>query len=534
VTLGAGFGLYHWITHRDSETKDSKGIEKKVPPSIYSSPIDDDEGDPRSADFVPGECIIQYRSNVTAEQKAAVRDRFKAELKEDLRYAGTRSSKAAAQPGGTELVTLDLGIQGQALSKNEIEKRQLAQIDKLNNDPNILTAEPNYFIHKADDHFYANDPYYIQGKTWGVKTAGLNSVARASDPRRKVTRPVATSLHASDLSARSAASASKPKVASSSKSQRASTAHVEASQRSLDSSAYSTHADKAWAAGHVGSKSVFVAIVDSGFQANHPDLAPNVWGQIGQDFYNPDNPQLFASDEDPHGTHVAGIIAGVGGNSVGIAGVMWKATIIEAKFLGSDGTGDTASAIQAIRWITDLRKSKNLNIVAINASWTSSRKSPALLAAIKDAGRNGILLVAAAGNDHLNSDSKYKSYPAGYDTEHDTYDKTPSLAFNSVISVAAIAPDGSLAPFSNYGAHSVQIAAPGVDIWSTWTRSSYKADSGTSMAAPFVTGGVALFASSHPRATAEEIRRAILSSATRDPALVGKVASGGTLNLSSF
>ncbi|MGD1025632.1 MAG: S8 family peptidase, partial [Candidatus Sulfotelmatobacter sp.] len=406
-------------------------------------------------------------------------------------------------------------------------------IAKLSEDPNVLTAEPNYIIRKLDDHYSANDDYYVRGRLWGVTTQGL--VATDKTPQQAPRKKVNDLPHDPSKLERATANTKAKRGGARNGSNKAAAAASNPCEIGAPlRSSYTTHADQAWLAGHIGDKKVLVGVVDSGIQPSHPDLAANISKQIGKDFSNPDNEELFAKNEDPHGTHVAGIIAAVGGNKIGVAGMVWNATLVEAKFLGPDGSGDTASAIQAIKWLTYERTIKGQNIVAINASWASPRKSPALLNAIKEAGKAKILLVAAAGNDHFDTDGKYKSYPADYDTARDTYDKAPALDYNSVISVAAIGEDGSLASFSNYGAYSVQIAAPGVDILSTWTGSGYKCDSGTSMAAPFVTGAVALYASSHPQASAQEIRKAILSSVTPDPALAGKVASGGTLNVSTF
>jgi subtilisin family serine protease len=529
-----GGGVWYWVNHHNPGPDQSqKTVDKNQSPDAVVSDNVDVSGDPRPADFVPHECIIQYKPEVTAEQKAATRARYKAELRQDLRYLGD-ITKADVEPGGTEVVTLDLGVQAQDMSPDERKKRDLAAIGKLSEDPNVLTAEPNYIIHKADDPHYANDTYYVQGRLWGMTTTGLPTPP--SPKQGSLQKPGAKQPQGPPKLARAAANSSKhSNDASQGSNKAASAASSPCLMGGPVRSSFSAHADKAWLAGHVGSSKVLVGVVDSGIQPNHPDLGTNVSKTLGRDFYHePDKEELFSNDEDPHGTHVAGIIAAVGGNKIGVAGVVWNSTLVEAKFLGPDGSGDTANAINAITYLTYQKAVKGKNIVAINASWASSHRSPALLNAIKEAGKANILLVAAAGNDHFDTDGKYKSYPADYDTSHDTYDDHPVLGYNTVISVAAIGVDGSLASFSNYGAHSVHIAAPGVDILSTWTGSSYKCDSGTSMAAPFVTGAVALYASSHPQAGAQEIRKAILSSVTPDPALKGKVESGGTLNLSTF
>jgi hypothetical protein len=105
--------------------------------------MDASSDDPRPVDFVPDECIIQYKPDATVEQKEATRARFKAELKQDLRYVGD-IAKAEAEPGGAEVVTFDFGMQAQDMSQDERKKRDLSAIAKLSEDPNVLTAEPNY------------------------------------------------------------------------------------------------------------------------------------------------------------------------------------------------------------------------------------------------------------------------------------------------------------------------------------------------------------------------------------------------------
>ncbi|MEY4114980.1 MAG: hypothetical protein RLZ76_1673, partial [Bacteroidota bacterium] len=237
------------------------------------------------------------------------------------------------------------------------------------------------------------------------------------------------------------------------------------------------------------------------------------------------NNTVFDGVGDDHGTHVAGTIGGVGGNGAGVAGVVWNVKMLNAKFLGSTG-GTTANAIKAVDYFTSL-KNKGLNIVATNNSWGGGGFSQALMDAIIRANAADLLFIAAAGNSGTNNDVT-ASYPSNYDVPN-------------VIAVAAIASNGTLASFSQYGATTVDIGAPGVSIWSTVPKSSkgkvvasYASYNGTSMATPHVTGAAALYKSLNPSATAAQIKAAILNAATATASLSGKTVTGGRLNVSGF
>ena len=314
---------------------------------------------------------------------------------------------------------------------------------------------------------------------------------------------------------------------------------------------YGSGAAVAWANGHVGAANVYVGIIDEGV-GSHPDLAVNIWtspGEIagngvdddgngyvddtrGWDFAGNDN-STFDGAQDDHATHVAGTIGAVGGNAQGVAGVNWNVTMIPAKFLGRNG-GTTANAIKAVDYLTDLKSRYGINLVATNNSWGGGGFSQALLDAINRGGNAGILFIAAAGN-------------GGRDGVGDNNDSTPNYPSNyvcasssgdCVIAVAAITSTGARSSFSNYGATTVDLGAPGSAIYSTlpgkggtWTYGSY---SGTSMATPHVTGAAALYASTHPGATAAQIKQAILNSVTATASLAGRTATGGRLNVSGF
>jgi subtilisin family serine protease len=220
-------------------------------------------------------------------------------------------------------------------------------------------------------------------------------------------------------------------------------------------------------------------------------------------------------DDNGHGTHCAGIIGAEGGNDFGITGVNWNVQIMPLKFMNAMGQGTTKDAIEAINYVVD-RKNAGVNVRIISASWGSTRKSKALSDAIKRAGDEGILFVAASGNSSANAD-RTPHYPAGYDLPN-------------VISVAATDRNDKLASFSNYGAKSVHIAAPGREILSTWLNGDFREASGTSMATPEVAGVAALVLSQEPDISVADLRARLLKSVDKLPALEGKVASGGRIN----
>jgi subtilisin family serine protease len=221
-------------------------------------------------------------------------------------------------------------------------------------------------------------------------------------------------------------------------------------------------------------------------------------------------------DDNGHGTHCAGIIGAEGNNGKGIAGINWNVEIMPLKFLSSTGSGSTKDAIEAINYVID-RKRKGVNVRIISASWGSTQRSRALRDAIKKAGDEGILFVAAAGNNGDDSD-KRPHFPAGY------YD------LPNVVSVAALDRNDQLAGFSNYGAKSVQIAAPGKEILSTWLKGEFYVASGTSMATPEVAGVAALVLSANPQMSVKELRDRLFNSVDKLDSLKGKVATGGRIN----
>ena len=276
---------------------------------------------------------------------------------------------------------------------------------------------------------------------------------------------------------------------------------------------------------------VIVAVIDSGVRATHEDLAPNLWHNPGEipgngldddgDGYvddvhgintvaNNGNP----NDEWGHGTHVAGILGAVGNNSVGVAGICWHAQIMVCKFFDSPAQGPISDAIKCI----DYARIHGAHV--INASWGSnSFQSLALRDAITSARDAGIIFVAAAGNSAADNDVA-PLYPASYDLDN-------------IISVAATTRTDDLASFSNYGATRVDLGAPGDPIFSCWNNADdgYQYFSGTSMAAPNVTGACALAHARFPQENYQQIKQRILNATDPLPSLAGKCVTGGRLNL---
>ena len=282
-----------------------------------------------------------------------------------------------------------------------------------------------------------------------------------------------------------------------------------------------------------GSGTAVVAIIDTGIEYTHPDLAANIWtnpGEIagnsldddgngyiddihGWDFANGDNDPR---DDNSHGTHCAGTVGGLGNNGLGVVGVNWNVRLMALKFQNASGIGSTANAISCIEYAT------LMGVDVMSNSWGSAADSQGLEAAIAAAGAADIFFVAAAGNTGADNDvTPY--YPSSHGAAN-------------IISVMATdnrdrrAVDADWA--SNYGASSVDIAAPGMRIWSTIRNSGYLYLSGTSMATPHVAGALAMLRGRFPDITVAEGRFLLLNVGNDPlPSLAGLCASGGRLNL---
>lgn len=355
-------------------------------------------------------------------------------------------------------------------------------IATLTRNPNIRYAEPNYILETAAT---SNDPSYTNGSLWGM-------YGDATSPANQ----------------------------------------------------FGSQAAEAWAAGATGTAETYVVVIDEGIQITHPDLAANTWtnpfdvadgldndgnGYVddvnGWDFAGGNN-SVYDGTSDDHGTHVAGTIGAVGGNGIGVAGVSWDVTMISAKFLGSTG-GTTANAIKAVDYATGLKTKHGLNIVATSNSWGGGGFSQGLLDAIARGGAQGILFVAAAGNSATNNDAT-ASYPSNYNC------KTGASNFDCVVAVAAIASNGTLASFSQYGYTTVDLGAPGVGINSTVPSNSYASYQGTSMATPHVSGAVALCSSMSGGLRGAALKDALMTSTAATSSLAGKTVTGGRLDMGAL
>ena len=261
------------------------------------------------------------------------------------------------------------------------------------------------------------------------------------------------------------------------------------------------------------STTIIVAVIDTGFAYTNSDLAPNTWhspttGQVGYNFVsNNTNPM----DQNGHGSIVAGIIGGVGNNGVGVTGVDWSVKMMDLQFMDASGSGSTANAVLAINYAV-ANGAKILNL-----SWGGTGYDPSLAAAIANAQAHGVIVVTAAGNSSANNDTT-GFYPA-------------DMPYNNVVSVAASDQNDNLASFSNYGPNSVDLAAPGVSILSTLPGNTYAYYSGTSMAAPFVSGALALIWGQHPTWNYLQVIDDVLDNVDKVSSLTGKVLTGGVLDL---
>lgn len=278
----------------------------------------------------------------------------------------------------------------------------------------------------------------------------------------------------------------------------------------------------------LGSSDIVVAVVDSGIDYLHPDLKNNIWRNPGEvagngldDDHNgyvddimgwnfvSDNAAPRTTNTSYHGSHVAGII-GAATTGSGINGVAQKVKMMPLKFLGEGGVGRSSDAILALQYAIDKK------VFAINNSWGSSNYSKALDDTIAQAEKAGILMIVSAGNNSKNNDTS-NWYPASYDE-------------SNVISVASTNSKQKLSGFSNYGSRTVHVAAPGENILSTITGGKYKTMSGTSMAAPVVTGMAVLIKAANPQLTYREVKAVLMQTVQKVSSLSTKTIAGGIVN----
>jgi subtilisin family serine protease/fibronectin type 3 domain-containing protein len=288
-----------------------------------------------------------------------------------------------------------------------------------------------------------------------------------------------------------------------------------------------------------GSTSVVVGVIDTGVDYTHPDLSANIWSApssftvniggimttcpAGSHGFNAITHVCDPFDDEGHGTHVSGTIGARGDNGIGVTGVNWITRIIGGKFLDSGGFGSTADAIQSIDFMIQAKAAfpSSANVRVLNNSWGGGGFSTSLQTAISNANTNNMLFVAAAGN-------------GGADGIGDNNDIVPfypaSYAVANVLAVASTTSNDLRSSFSNYGATSVDLAAPGSRIWSTIPGGGYGLSSGTSMATPQVSGAAALVLSECSLSTAA-LKANLMDNVDPIASLAGLIVTGGRLNV---
>ncbi|RYZ76430.1 MAG: protease [Proteobacteria bacterium] len=451
-----------------------------------------------------------------------------------------------AQQGGGKVQTLGSGNWVQVkLTATNLKQMSLKDIAK---DPSVAAVQPNYPIHLLENY--------------QLKDAAL---------RAKLQKMIDGSGNPANQPAKSTAAADNPAIPGAGTATGSGADPDYSKQWGMND----IGANKSWQKSR--GEQMVVAVIDTGVDYTHEDLVDNLWRNpgetgtdasgkdkatngvdddgngfiddvIGWDFATNDNKpydlagdplQVIMQGMNPgHGTHCAGNVGARADNGKGVSGVAPNVKIMSMRFLTEKGQGTTAGAIQAIDYAV------KMGAKVLSNSWGSegedsadSAENLALREAIQRAEAAGVLFVAAAGNGHSG---------VGYDNDTDAKPGYPaSYDYPSIISVAAIAQDNTLGAFSNWGVKSVDIAAPGVVVYSTTVGSKY-ADTvvdmfgikatwdGTSMAAPHVSGAAALYWSTHPQATAAEVKAAILNSATPVPVLNGKLVTGGKLNVENL
>ncbi len=288
-----------------------------------------------------------------------------------------------------------------------------------------------------------------------------------------------------------------------------------------------------------GSTSIVVGVIDTGVDYTHPDLSANIWSApssftvniggimttcpAGSHGFNAITHVCDPMDDEGHGTHVSGTIGARGNNGIGVTGVNWITRIIGGKFLDSGGFGSTADAIQSIDFMIQAKAAfpTSANVRVLNNSWGGGGFSTSLQTAITNANTNNMLFVAAAGN-------------GGADGIGDNNDISPfypaSYTVANVLAVASTTSNDLRSSFSNFGATSVDLAAPGSRIWSTIPGGGYGLSSGTSMATPQVSGAAALVLSECPLSTAA-LKANLMDNVDPIASLAGLIVTGGRLNV---
>ena len=429
----------------------------------------------RRQPFVPGEIIVRYRSESMAKSRTGAM-RITAQ-------DGQLRSMRVEDFDGSKLVP------GLRLARLTDGGDTMSAVAALRLQPDVLYAEPNYILH-AD--LTPNDPHFVAGRQANMNLIGMPQVWNSQ----------------------------------------------------------------------TGSNSIVVGVIDQGIDINHLDLQANIWtnpapgavgGGITGDIHGfnfvDNNGTIFSgSDLESHASHVAGIIGAVGNNNTGITGVNWSVGLMSLKFLDANGFGDTVGAIRACNYAQQMRHlwttsnhTQGANVRVLNASFGGAQFSSGFSDAIQALNTEGILFVAAAGN-------------VDNGTREPNNDLVPHYPSNfsapNIIAVGASNSSDVLAGFSHFGATTVQLAAPGVSILSTTppclnpnvdclpdftdqNGDTYSIFSGTSMAAPHVSGAAALLWAQNPNLTVAQVKSLLILNGDVRPALIDKTLTGRRLNVAN-
>ena len=431
----------------------------------------------RRQPFVPGEIIVRYRNESMAKSRAG-------------------AMRITAQDGQLRSMRVDdfegsKMIPGLRVARVTDGGDTMSAVEALRMQPDVLYAEPNYIMH-AD--VTPNDPHFVAGRQPNMTTIG---------------------------------------------------------------------APQAWNT-QTGSASIVVGVIDQGIDINHLDLQANIWtnpspgavgggitGDIhGYNFVDNNGTVFSGADGESHATHVAGIIGAVGNNNRGIAGVNWSVNLMSLKFLDSDGFGDTLNAIRACTYAKQMRDlwvssnhTKGANLRVLNASFGGAQFSTGFSDAIQALNTSGILFVAAAGNvedgTREPNNDLVPHFPSGFNA-------------SNIIAVAATNQTDTLASFSHFGGTTVHLGAPGVSILSTTPHcanpgpnnaclpdftdpngDTYSFFSGTSMAAPHVSGAAALLWAQNPNLTVAQVKGLLIFNGDVESPLLSKTLTGRRLNVAN-
>jgi len=424
--------------------------------------------------FVPGEALVRYKSESAARRKTGATM---------LSADGLQLSIKVERFAGSEVVA------GLRLARVDSENT-MAAIEALKKQPDVLYAEPNYRWYRTTTT--PNDPCFGANSLPGCQSLSLYGMSKIGAPL-----------------------------------------------------AWDTiRGSRDTAQAFFGTPRIVVGIIDEGVDTTHQDLAANIWtnpGEIpgdgidndGNGFIDDVNGYNFVSNTgtippENHATHVAGTIGAVGNNNTGVVGVNWQVGLMSLKFLGG-GSNATSDAIRAAAYAKQMRDlwvssggTQGANVRVLNNSWGPDRRfgnglSLALRDVINSIGQSGILFVVAAGNDAIDNDVD-PAYPGSFDL--------PNL-----ISVASTDQVDGLSSFSDFGAHTITMGAPGSGILSTVTGNNYESMSGTSMATPHVSGAAALLLASNPNLTMQQLKSLLIFNGDPVASLAGKTLTGRRLNV---